>query len=49
MKENIKRVGKILALTIMFETGDITRGNFASYCRCVDSVRISNGKKKVQP
>lgn len=43
-------IGKILALTIMLETGDIGRfakvGNFASYCRCVDSKRTSNGKKK---
>lgn len=35
----------------MLETGDINRfkevGNFASYCMCVDSKRISNGKKKV--
>ena len=34
----------------MLEVGDITRfakvGNFASYCRCVDSTRVSNGKKK---
>src|SRR5260370_29984992 len=34
----------------MVETGCISRfaqgGNFASYCRCVDSVRESNGKKK---
>lgn len=43
-------IGKILALTIMLETGDITRfpevGNYASYCRCVGSTRISNGKSK---
>jgi len=43
-------IGKILALTIMLETGDIHRfdkaGNFASYARCVQSKRISNGKKK---
>jgi transposase len=35
---------------IMLETGDINRfsaaGNYASYCRCVSSVRESNGKKK---
>ncbi len=34
----------------MLETGDIHRfagpGNDASYCRCVDSTRQSNGKKK---
>jgi len=43
-------IGKILGLTIMLETGTIERfagpGNFASYCRCVDSTRMSNGKKK---
>jgi transposase len=34
----------------MLETGDIQRfdspGNYASYCRCVNSIRESNGKKK---
>ncbi len=49
---SIEGVGKILALTIMLETGDISRfekvGNFTSYCRCVDSTRWSNGKKKGQ-
>ena len=43
-------MGNIWALTIMLETGDIARiekvGNFTSYCRCVDSTRWSNGKKK---
>lgn len=43
-------IGKILALTIMLETGDIGRfpqvGNYGSYCRCVVSKRISNGKIK---
>jgi len=43
-------VGKILALTIMLETGDISRfskvGNYSSYCRCVSSKRLTNGKKK---
>jgi transposase len=43
-------IGKILGMTIMYETGDIGRfaevGNFASYARCVDSGRWSNGKKK---
>ncbi len=45
-------IGQILALTIMLETGDIRRfasvGNFASYCRCVDSKKLSNSKKKGQ-
>ena len=43
-------VGDILGLTIALEIGDIRRfprvGNFSSYCRCVDSSRLSNGKKK---
>lgn len=43
-------IGPILGLTIMLETGPIERfagpGNYASYCRCVDSRRTSNGKKK---
>jgi len=43
-------IGDILTQAILLETGDITRfkgpGNFASYCRCVDSRRESNGKKK---
>jgi transposase len=43
-------IGDTLALTIMYEIGEIGRfpavGNFASYCRCVDSTRWSNGKKK---
>ena len=45
-------LGKILALTIALETGDIKRfakvGNYASYCRCVESRRYSNGKSKGQ-
>jgi len=43
-------IGEILATTIMLETASIERfarvGNFASYARCVDSKRLSNGKKK---
>jgi transposase len=43
-------IGEILATTVMLETGTIERfaqvGNFASYARCVDSKRLSNGKKK---
>lgn len=46
----ITGVGKILALTIALETGDIRRfatvGNFSSYCRMVSSQRSSNQKKK---
>jgi len=48
--KTVPGIGTILALTIMLETGDIRRfvsvGNFASYCRCVGSQRISNGKRK---
>jgi len=47
---SIYGIGKILGLTIMLETGEISRfakvGNFTSYCRCVDSIHTSNGKKK---
>lgn len=43
-------IGQILALTIMLETGVIQRfptvGDYASYCRCVGSQKLSNGKKK---
>lgn len=43
-------VGPILAMTILLETGEIKRfkgpGNYSSYCRCVESKRISNEKKK---
>jgi transposase len=43
-------IGEILAMTIMLEVGDIGRfpkvGNFASYCRCVSSQRLSDGKSK---
>jgi transposase len=43
-------IGQALATTILLETGPIERfaspGNYASYARGVDSVRVSNGKKK---
>jgi transposase len=43
-------IGRILAMTIMYEAGSMERfakvGKFASYARCVDSSRWSNGKKK---
>lgn len=43
-------VGKILALTIMMETGAISRfatvGDYVSYCRKVPSQWTSNGKRK---
>jgi transposase len=47
---SIPGVGKILALTIMLETGPISRfqkvGNYVSYCRKVSSTWTSNGKAK---
>ncbi|PIW64951.1 MAG: IS110 family transposase [Candidatus Omnitrophica bacterium CG12_big_fil_rev_8_21_14_0_65_50_5] len=47
---SVNGIGKILALTIMLETGDIGRfakaGDYASYCRCVNSNKMSNGKRK---
>lgn len=43
-------IGKILALTIMLETGDISRfrdvGNYVSYGRLVGSLHLTNGKRK---
>ncbi len=46
----IQGVGKILGLTIMLETGPISRfdkaGNYASYCRKVSSKWLSNDKGK---
>lgn len=49
---SIPGIGKVLATIILLEIGHISRfrdvGNFASYARCVDSKRISNGKKKGQ-
>jgi len=45
-------IGPILGLTIMLEVGNIGRfaaaGNYASYCRCVKSIKFSNKKKKGQ-
>lgn len=45
-------IGNILGMTIMLEVGEITRfakvGHYSSYCRCVESKKISNGKKKGQ-
>ena len=43
-------IGPVIAWTIVLEAGDLTRfenvGHFASYCRCVNSERRSNDKKK---
>lgn len=48
--KSVSGIGQSLALTILLETGRIERfarvGQFASYSRCVDSKRLSNGKKK---
>jgi transposase len=48
--ETVWGVGKILALTIMYEVGDVARfrkvGNFTSYCRLVNTARLSAGKRK---
>lgn len=47
---SIPGVGKVLASTIVLETGDIERfpgpGHYASYARCVHADKISNGKVK---
>jgi transposase len=46
----VQGIGTILTQTITLETGAISRfptvGNSASYCRSVDSTKISNGKRK---
>jgi transposase len=48
--QTLPGVGKILALTIMLETGPISRfetvGDYVSYCRKVSSQWMSNGKWK---
>lgn len=48
--QTVGGIGRILALTIMYEVGDIGRfskvGRFASYSRCVESRHTSDGKKK---
>ncbi|MBB6183585.1 IS110 family transposase [Oleiagrimonas soli] len=47
---SVPGIGPILGMTIALETGPIERfasvGEYASYCRMVESVRLSNGKKK---
>jgi transposase len=47
---SIPGVGKILAMTILLETGPIERfpcvGNYSSYARCAPSDKVSNGKSK---
>jgi transposase len=48
--QSLPGIGKILGLTISLETGPIQRfgsaGQYASYCRTVDSRCVSNGKTK---
>jgi transposase len=47
---SVTGIGPIIASVISLETGDIRRfenvGNFSSYCRCVQSKRLSNKKNK---
>ena len=49
---SVPGIGPILGQTILLETGPIERfktvGNYASYARCVPSIKLSNGKKKGQ-
>lgn len=49
---SISGIGKVLTMTILLETGVISRfkeaGNYASYCRCVKSKKTSNDKLKGQ-
>jgi transposase len=48
--KTVPGIGDTLATSIMLEFGSIGRfaqgGKFSSYCRCVDSLRESNGKRK---
>jgi transposase len=48
--KTVSGIGDTLALTIMLEAGHVSRfpsvGDFSSYCRCVSSQKLSNGKKK---
>jgi transposase len=50
MLMTVPGIGPVIAWTIVLEAGDLSRfanvGHFASYCRCVDSKRLSNEKKK---
>jgi transposase len=47
---SVPGIGQTLATVILLETGPIERfaqvGNYASYARCVDSARLSNGRQK---
>jgi transposase len=48
----VSGIGQIRGMTIMLETGEMGRfatvGDFASYCRCVRSQKLRNGKRKGQ-
>jgi transposase len=48
--QTLPGVGRVLTLTLTMETGPISRfaqaGQYASYCRCVQADRESNGKNK---
>lgn len=48
--QTVPGIGPILAGTILLEAGTMQRfptvGHFASYCRCVGSEHVSNGKRK---
>src|SRR5215813_8034039 len=50
--QTVDGIGTTLAQTIVLETGALGRfptvGHYASYCRCVGSTKISNGKRKGQ-
>jgi transposase len=50
--QTVDGIGPILAQTIVLERGDIGRfarvGDYTSYCRCVESTKVSNGKRKGQ-
>ena len=50
MLRTVPGIGPVIAWTIVLEAGDLRRfvnvGHFASYCRCVDSSRTSNERKK---
>jgi transposase len=47
---SVPGIGDILGMTIMMEVGEIKRfakvGDYSSYCRCVRTQRLSNGKSK---
>jgi transposase len=48
--QSVSGIGRILGLSILLESGPIKRfkhvGHYASYCRCVGSTHVSNGKQK---